>query len=138
MLLNEDFYGYKVYGPYVNKEPRRVVVIYRSHAERSSMSYARYLVSMQLKRQLLEHEEVDHIDNDKMNDNLENLQVLSSDEHRDKTDGLKSRRVLTLTCPECQGEFTRERRLIVYSQRKYPPACSRSCAGKYQRKQETL
>lgn len=65
----------------VNSENRKNVVLYNSHSDRSTVSYARYLMSVKLGRFLLRSEEVDHIDEDKTNDSLSNLQILSTAEN---------------------------------------------------------
>ena len=60
-----------------NKENRKTLTLYNSHGDRSSTQYARYLLAVSLGRFLTEQEHVDHIDNDKTNDSLENLRVVS-------------------------------------------------------------
>ena len=78
----EDFeVGYVV----TNKENRRVLVLKRKTDKKlCSTQYARYLLACKLGRYLKENETVDHIDNDKTNDSLENLTVLSRKENISK------------------------------------------------------
>ena len=64
-----------------NKENRKNVILYNSNNDRSTVSYARYLMSVYLGRFLDKDEEVDHIDNDKTNDSFNNLQILSKIEN---------------------------------------------------------
>lgn len=59
-----------------NPEGRRTVILYNSKESRSSTQYARYLCAVKLGRYLSESETVDHIDGDKTNDSIENLQVI--------------------------------------------------------------
>lgn len=99
--------------------------------ERTTVSYARYLLSVKLGRYLTDDEEADHIDADKTNDSLENLQVLSREEHIKKT--ISDRPICiayTAICTFCTEEF------------KVPPwkfktrknfFCSRSCNAKFTR-----
>lgn len=61
-----------------------MVCLFNSKKERTTISYARYLMSVKLNRFLDRNEEVDHIDNDKTNDSIENLQILSSKENKEK------------------------------------------------------
>ncbi len=67
-----------------NSENRKNVVLYNSEADRSSISYARYLLSVKHGRFLTSNEEVDHIDDDKTNDDFSNLQLLTQEQNRIK------------------------------------------------------
>lgn len=78
---SEDWrYGYVV----TNKENRKTLILYNSPKDRSSTQYARYLMAVESGRYLEDKEEVDHIDEDKTNDDISNLRVISSEEHRRK------------------------------------------------------
>lgn len=73
-------------GPYItgsgkNKGRRHVTVEYGTI--KRTISFARYLMEMHLRRKLLDNEDVHHIDEDKTNDSLTNLEVLTKDEHVD-------------------------------------------------------
>ena len=115
-----------------NKEPRRVVSLTREDGSRTATSYARYLMSCHLGRFLKEEEHVDHIDDNPMNDVIENLQILTQQENNAKG---KSRSYITLTCPVCNKEFTKESRNLKHKlQQGKKPTCSRSCGGKYSHK----
>lgn len=77
--------GYKVYGPYLSKtENRRIAVLYTPE-HRTTMSWARYLMCKKENRFLTSEEEVDHINDDKLDDRIENLQILPSKENKKKT-----------------------------------------------------
>lgn len=67
-----------------NREGRTIVCLFNSNKDRTTIAYARYLMSVKLGRLLEATEEVDHIDNDKSNDSIENLQLLSGAENRQK------------------------------------------------------
>lgn len=56
----------------------------RSDGTSTSTAYARYLMSVKLKRYLHDDEEVDHIYNDFTNDSIDNLQILSGSENTKK------------------------------------------------------
>ena len=60
-----------------NSENRRTLILYNSSTDRSSCQYARYLLAVKIGRFLTAAEEADHIDGDKTNDSVANLQVLS-------------------------------------------------------------
>lgn len=61
-----------------NREGRNIVCLVNTRKERTTIAYARYLMSVKLGRYLAKEETVDHIDNDKTNDSTDNLQLLSS------------------------------------------------------------
>lgn len=62
----------------INSEPRRLVALYGStNRKRSSVSYARYLMACKLGRYLTNQEVVDHINNNRLDDRIENLQILT-------------------------------------------------------------
>lgn len=119
--FNQDF---KTGYVNVNKEPRRVCLLVRKDNSQTSMSYARYLMSCSLRRYLLPEEHVDHIDNDKLNDVIGNLQILSQAENnrKSKYKGLFS----TFICPICSKEFNLDKR---QAYGKNNPTCSRKCGG---------
>ncbi len=75
---------------YVNKgsEWRRMLVLVDLNGRLHCTAYARYLVSVREGRYLAADEEVDHINNDKKDDSLENLQILS------KAENLRKQRIL--------------------------------------------
>lgn len=111
----------------INKEPRRVVLLVKFDGSKTSISYARYLMSCHLNRYLNRDEHVDHIDNNKLNDVIENLQILTQKENNQKN---KSRTYKTLICPICKKEFTKEaRQLNSKIKNGKIPTCSRICGG---------
>lgn len=69
-----------MYGPYERRYKngsirRQVILIF--NGRKTSMSYARWLLSVNLGRWLEPHEDADHIDENPLNDSLDNLQVLT-------------------------------------------------------------
>lgn len=106
----------------------------RKTDKRRLISLARYRLSVKLGRLLGKHEHVDHKDDDKTNDKLDNLQILSPLANNKKKviqQGL-TRKIMTLTCPNCRKRFTRFKNQVehrVLAGKK--PACSRSCALRY-------
>lgn len=112
-----------------SKDGRKRLDLVNSKTDRTTISYARYLVSCRENRFLNDNEEVDHDDNDKSNDSDSNLILRTVKEHLVKT--LAERKPATLiefVCPVCQTHFKRR------SKGKYDvgrvPCCSRSCNGK--------
>lgn len=60
-----------------NRENRKTVILYNSKTDRSTTQYARYLMAVKIGRYLTKDETVDHIDEDKTNDTIDNLQIIS-------------------------------------------------------------
>lgn len=116
-----------------NKEPRRVISLISNNGIRTSVSYARYLLSCKLKRYLNKDEQVDHIDNNKMNDSIENLQILSHIENNIKKNifhRIKLKEDVELLCPVCNIKFKRPARNVDHKIKAgKKPCCSRRCGG---------
>ena len=124
------FQDFRVRGPYMNPnrgKPRRIVFL-AGNGRKTSMSYARYLVCVREGRWLGREEQVDHIDNDRLNDSLDNLQILSPAANNAK--GRPPRKMVELTCPSCGSSFSRERRQTHLVKGGNPTCCSRSCGRK--------
>lgn len=111
----------------INSEPRRVVALTRNDGTKTSTSYARYLMSCHLGRYLNANEHVDHIDNNKMNDAIDNFQILTQKENNQKG---KKRTYVKLKCPICNVTFSKEKRQITNKiKNDKTPTCSRKCGG---------
>ena len=67
-----------------NRENRNMVCLVNDSKDRTTIALARYRMAIKLGRMLRDDEQVDHIDNDKTNDDIENLQILSPEENRAK------------------------------------------------------
>lgn len=137
-IIEFMFDGYTVYGPYGSQ---RKMVALVSPGHRTTMSYARYLMSLHIGRELTEEEEVDHIDDDCTNDAIENLQILTPEQNRGKQSRFRRERAyVTLTCPECDQEFTRRRNdtSLRPGRSENPSCCSRSCAVRLQHKRRRV
>jgi len=100
------------------------------------MSYARYLMAVSLGRELTPEEQVDHIDNDKLNDDLSNLQILTIAENNQKyrkQAGI-TQTMLMLICPNCKDAFSRRNGNTHLAKGGVFTACSRHCSGVIKRK----
>jgi len=83
------FEEFKVWGPYTiisGTVKRRRVVLQdkKNYRKKTSMNYARYLMCLKENRLLSSDEEVDHIDENPLNDSIDNLQILSKPENHKK------------------------------------------------------
>lgn len=88
----------------INRENRRMLILFNSNKERSTCSYARYLMSVKLGRFLKKEEEVDHIDHNKANDHLSNLQILTRAQNNIKEAKKRGKQKVKIKCPNC-GEI---------------------------------
>ncbi len=116
----------------INKEPRRILSLIRKDGTRTSTAYARYLMSCHLKRYLTKDECVDHVDNNKLNDVIENLQILTIKENSIKsvTHLNKTAKDIKLVCPVCNVVFHRPAKNVNFKLKQGKKiTCSRRCGG---------
>lgn len=113
-----------------NGQNRKNVILYNSPNDRSTTSYSRYLVSVSLGRYLQESEHVDHIDEDKTNNNISNLQILNQKENNLKASKHKGRLLAEIKCPSCSSIFTRRkgRTQAVDSLKGKITCCTKECS----------
>lgn len=112
---------------------RRRVDLVNNSKDRTTISFARYLVCVDRGSLLPDGYEVDHIDRDCSNDALDNLQVLSVEEHKEKTrlEATTGRTMVELTCQNCFKGFKREKRNVKPNT---SPKCSRKCNAQFNKK----
>lgn len=121
-----DYYKDKIKNAYVvvNKEPRRVCVMVYKDGTKHSMSYAKYLYTSHFCCDVPKDEEIDHINGDKMDDRIENLQKISK-AYNIKKDR-KGQEMIERKCPVCGQTFLFKKRNLS----SHPnPCCSRRCGG---------
>lgn len=123
------FDGMIVYKQWHKKAGRWYAYLYNPLTkERTTIAWAKYIMCLHLGRMLNPNlETVDHINNDKSDDRLNNLQLLTRLENTQKS--AKGRTMVTLVCPKCGKEFTRERRLTHLIKGGRPSHCSRRCGS---------
>lgn len=124
-----EFYkekGFDVVYIATNKEPRRVATLRNNTTKKmTSMSYAKYLYTSYYKVDIEEGNEIDHINGDKLDDRIENLQVISGVYNRQKDHNRKE--MVICICPVCNEEFLFPKGNLS----SHPnPCCSRTCGGK--------
>ena len=86
----------------------------------------RIVMENSIGRVLSTDEVVHHKDENKKNNNLNNLEVLSRAAHQ-RLHASTGRTYINLVCDECGTAFTKEKRLI--SKTTKSPKCSRRCNG---------
>lgn len=106
-----------------SSDKRKIVDLYNSETDRTSISYARYLASVAAGRFLTESEHADHKDDDRTNDHPDNIQILASKENILKSTE-RGRESVMLKCFLCKKEFKREVRQVKKTLFHY---CSRVC-----------
>ena len=129
MKLNKECPFLEYDSIYLNfhKGMRRWQVCLVSKTKRRTILYSKYLMSVKMKRVLSRDEEVDHIDNDKENDDIENLEIVSRPENKKKYDSSRSRMLVNLKCPACGKTFSKERRQTHLVKGGNPTNCSKAC-----------
>lgn len=116
--------GFNVVYVNINKDPRRVAVLRKESGETKTMSYAKYLYTSHYKCDVDKDLEVDHINGDKLDDRIENLQLISRQYNRKKDHPI--REMIECTCPVCGEQFLFPKRNLSTHQN---PCCSRKCGG---------
>lgn len=116
--------GYETLYVATNKEPRRVATLRKPDGSMTSMSYAKYLYTSHYETEVPKGDEVDHINGDRMDDRIENLQVISGTYNRQKNHKVKE--MLLLKCPVCETEFLFPKGNLSTHPN---PCCSRKCGG---------
>lgn len=124
----------KLFGPYKRKDGRQIVIIIENNGKRRTVSYPKWLLEMQIGRQLdPDTETVDHWDSNIDNNSLDNLRIVPRDQH--SSNDTRRVKLVKFNCAWCDIEFERSPRLIrdKAKKNKAGPFCSRGCAGKYSR-----
>ena len=122
-----------MYGPYLSKQEQRRLVILYWDGGKKTMSYARWMMEEHLGRQLTDAEEVDHKDDNKLNDVLSNFQILTRPENAKKS--AKHPELVEITCKQCGKRKTKRASQIRHNQerrRAVGPFCDKRCAAAWQ------
>ena len=94
--------------------------------------YHRVVMENFLGRILLPGEVVHHLNEDKKDNRVENLQVLSKQAHRE-IHLIKGRAMVALKCPKCEIIFHKEKRQSFLNGFTQYTCCSPQCGGKFSR-----
>lgn len=135
MLAEYPYLGYRVYKVYHKTYDRYMANLVKIDGSgRTTISWAKYVYSVANKRILGDDETVDHIDNNKLNDDISNLQLMSiGDNIRKSAKGLD---IVDLVCPVCGESFQRRKALTHLARgRGKKTFCSRECLYESQRKE---
>lgn len=128
----DDYYIYIVNN---KNEGRRYAVLYpidSKKCKRTTISYARYLMSIKEGRILDSNEEVDHIDEDRINDSIDNLQILNGTENKKKYAKMNCKKTMVeLRCPNCGTVFVRSKHQTYLSKGGTFSCCSKKCVYEF-------
>lgn len=113
-----------------SRENRMMVYLYNTPKDRSTISYAKYIYGVHLGYEVPEGLEVDHINNDKTDDRLENLQLLTREQNKKKyvhwyreNNNVQT----TLSCRNCRKLFKIPTRNVRFKNLD-TICCSRECS----------
>lgn len=122
--LFKEYNCYKVHHKRMNRyQVCLVPKIKNSSLNRKTITYAKYLLSIYNNELISSENEVDHIDGDKTNDCISNLQILSKSEHQAKTRKEFIDKWPKLICEQCKKLYSRPKRNV----KKNTKYCSRGC-----------
>lgn len=107
-----------------NKDSRKLCTLRKADGTKTSMSYAKYLYTSHYKCDVDSYYHIDHINGDKTDDRIENLQKISATYNIQK-DHIRKEMVIRI-CPVCGKEFLFEKRNLCTHPN---PCCSRRCGG---------
>ena len=108
----------------INKDPRKVATMYKEDGTTLTMSYAKYLYTSHYKEDIDPFYHIDHINGDKLDDRIENLQKVTGTYNRQKDHN--RREMVVLTCPVCGKDFIFPKKSLSTHPN---PCCSRRCGG---------
>jgi hypothetical protein len=117
----------------VTSQGRNTIILYKTGTkERTSIRYAKYLMSIHLKRLLTKEEHVDHKNDNKLDDRIENYQILSLADNNRKQAALRGCAMVKYECSVCSKVFSIKRKNshLVGKKHNISITCSRVCGGK--------
>lgn len=120
----------------INREGRQTVTLSNPDGTSFGTSYARYLMGVKLGYEVPDHLEVDHRDDDKTNDDIDNLQLLTPEDNRlkEQYNYVMNKQVrYGYHCAYCDKPFILieaevKKRLYTGGELAF---CSRSCSASY-------
>lgn len=121
------FEEYTLYKVYHKKLDRMMAQLVNGNISRTTMSYSRYLMSVHLGRILEKDEHVDHLNNDRTDDRIENFQLLTPEENSEKYHKLNPATYTEFICPICATVF---KKTLQRAWGKVDPCCSKKCGYK--------
>lgn len=120
----------------IDETGRKRVILYNNHNDRSTTSYARYLLCVKIGKLLPTEIEADHVDNDFTNDSIINIQPLHQTNNilKEKLRYLEEEQIVYgVQCACCGIKFmiTERNVKMKLAQNVEYAFCSRSCASRF-------
>lgn len=126
----EPFIKYSCYLNLHKKMNRmQVCIINDDNKCRRTILYSKYLMSIKECRILSKEEEVDHIDGNKLNDNISNLEIVTRNINLIRSINRNYGMLTNFNCAVCGKSFTLSKSRSYLSKGQLNKYCSRSCAG---------
>ena len=91
----------------------------------------RIVMEQKIGRLLAPNEVVHHKDHNKLNNSIDNLELLTKSEHAKEHAKERPAKIAILVCPECKKDFRKAVRNIGWAKLNF---CGHSCKGKYYRR----
>lgn len=110
--------------------------VVKEHPNATKYGYVlahRIIMENHLGRILNCNEIVHHVNHDKKDNRIENLEVMTDKEHATLHSTEQSRRMAELKCPWCSSKFIRAYNQTFKQKRSEYTCCSRSCRGQFSR-----
>ena len=110
--------------------------VVKNHPKATSKGYVlhhRIIMENHLNRLLNANEVVHHINGDKKDNRIENLEVMTRSEHTRNHQLVKGSKWLILRCPQCKNIFHRARNQTHIIKKCSYTCCSKICRGKLSR-----
>lgn len=140
MLLElQDPFRSKWRKGYIRECPdgRKRVDLFNSNRDRTTISYSRYLFSVHSGEIVPDNVTIDHVDEDKSNDDISNLQPLSPEENVRKRNTYYRENIQVkyeMLCPECGSKIVLTKSQARSRKDNMRTFCSRTWAGKFYHK----
>lgn len=129
-LCPAPFEGCKMWRTFHKKMGRWMSLIQRPDGTKTTISYAKYVMSVHLGRiPDRDAETVDHKNDDKTDDRIGNLQLLPRVVNRLKS--MKPAVMVDLVCAECATPFQKRKGQEAAAKGYKNDFCGRSCSGKF-------
>jgi len=115
-------------------------VVVKGHPRATKHGYVlehRIVTENHLSRLLNQDEKVHHINGNRKDNRIVNLEVYSDANHKREHQRLHGRMMVILKCPECDNLFERRKGQTYLQKSGRFTACSKKCRGKFSRKMQT-
>jgi RNase P subunit RPR2 len=121
-IVSKGDYNYVIVSDHPNATKHGYVLMHRA------------IMKNHLGRLLKPNEVAHHINHDRKDNRIKNLELMSASEHAKLHQNIKGRLWCELKCPECGNIFHKEKNQTFLQKGTNYTCCSRSCRGKFSRR----